>query len=61
MIVLKILEFASENMVNFLVTFLLFSLPAWAIANFRLVEINVQYDNEEQDQLSELKKNKEEN
>lgn len=61
MIVLEILEFASENLVNFLVTFLLFSLPAWAIANFRLVEINVQYDNEEQDQLSELKKNKEEN
>lgn len=61
MIVLKILEFASENMVNFLVTFLLFSLPAWAIANFRLIDISIQYDNEEQDQISESKKNKEEN
>lgn len=43
MIVLDILEFASSSFVNFLITFLLFSLPAWGIANFRLIEINLHY------------------
>ena len=43
MIVLDILEFASSSFVNFLVTFLLLSLVAWGVANFSLVQINIQH------------------
>ena len=58
MIVLDILEFASSSIVNFLVTFLLLSLVAWGVANFSLVQVNLQYGDDKNEQL--IENNKEE-
>lgn len=59
MIILDILEFASSNFVNFLITTFLLSIVAWGVANFRLVEVTLDYSND-YDQSTLETKNKEE-
>ena len=42
--ILEILKFASSSLWNFLVTTILFSITAFAIANVRLVKVNISKD-----------------